>query len=46
MHAYLCPSIKISTVWEIKNLFSIGGIPDGFLAHNTLTMYLTLCDLP
>jgi hypothetical protein len=46
MHAYLRPSIEISTVWEIKDLFSIAGIPDGFLAHNTLTMYLTLCDLP
>ncbi len=41
MHAYLRPSIEISTVWEIKDLFSIAGIPDGFLAHNTLTIYHT-----
>jgi hypothetical protein len=46
MHAYLHPSIEISTTWEIKDLFSIAGIPDGFWAHNTLTMFLTLCDLP
>jgi hypothetical protein len=30
MHAYLRPSIEITTVWEIKDLFSIKGIKDGF----------------
>jgi hypothetical protein len=30
MHAYRRPSIEITTVWEIKDLFSVAGISDGF----------------
>jgi hypothetical protein len=44
MHAYLRLSIEITTPSEIKDLLSIAGIQMG-LAHNTVTMYLTLYDL-